>query len=128
MSEYEAEVYEKFSSRVQRQVQSLRVLLESLQAKGKERHWLRHQTSGDLDDAKLIDGLTGEKTIYKKRADQEPEVSEFDIVSTTGLQITVLRDVKISQLLLIPLSDNDWPLTHEKMLRYDAIQLKWKAG
>ena len=117
MSEYEAEVYEKFSSRVQRQVQSLRVLLESLQAKGKERHWLRHQTSGDLDDAKLIDGLTGEKTIYKKRADQEPEVSEFDIVSTTGLQITVLRDVKISQLLLIPLSDNDCPLTHEKMLR-----------
>lgn len=75
MSEYEAEIYEKFSSRVQRQIQSLRVLLESLQAKGKERHWVRHQTSGDLDDAKLIEGLTGEKTIYKKRADQEPEVS-----------------------------------------------------
>ena len=77
MSEYEAEIYEKFSSRVQRQVQSLRVLLESLQAKGKERHWVRHQTSGDLDDAKIIEGLTGEKNIYKKRADQEPEVSEY---------------------------------------------------
>lgn len=74
MSEYEAEVYEKFSSRVHHQVQSLRVLLESLQAKGKERQWIRHQSSGDLDDAKLIEGLTGEKTIYKKRADQEPEV------------------------------------------------------
>jgi hypothetical protein len=86
MSEYEAEVYDKFSSRVQRQVQSLRVLLESLQAKGKERHWVRHQTSGDLDDAKLIEGLTGEKTIYKKRADQEPEVSDFDIVNTTDLK------------------------------------------
>lgn len=76
MSEYEAEVYEKFSSRVQRQVQSLRVLLDNVQAKGKERHWVRHQTSGDLDDAKLIDGLTGEKTIYKKRADQDPEASD----------------------------------------------------
>ncbi|XP_028405498.1 LOW QUALITY PROTEIN: von Willebrand factor A domain-containing protein 8-like [Dendronephthya gigantea] len=73
MSEHEAEVYEKFSSRVHHQVQSLRVLLESLQAKGKERQWIRHQSSGDLDDAKLIEGLTGEKTIYKKRADQEPE-------------------------------------------------------
>lgn len=75
MSEFEAEVYEKFSSRVHRQVQSLRVLLESMQAKGKERNWVRHQVSGDLDDAKLIEGLTGEKNIYKKRADQEPEVS-----------------------------------------------------
>lgn len=75
MSEFEAEVYEKFSSRVHRQVQSLRVLLESMQAKGKERNWVRHQASGDLDDAKLIEGLTGEKNIYKKRADQEPDVS-----------------------------------------------------
>ena len=82
MSEYEAEVYEKFSSRVQRQIQSLRVLLESFQAKGKERHWVRHQTSGDLDDAKLIEGLTGEKTIYKKRADQEPDVSSFNVVNS----------------------------------------------
>lgn len=78
MSEYEAEVYEKFSSRVQRQIQSL----ESLQAKGKERHWVRHQTSGDLDDTKLIEGLTGEKTIYKKRGDQEPEVSNFHVVNS----------------------------------------------
>ena len=45
-----------------------------MQTKGKERNWVRHQTSGDLDDAKLIEGLTGEKAIYKKRADQEPEV------------------------------------------------------
>ena len=74
MSEFEAEVYEKFSSRVHRQVQSIRVLLESMQTKGKERNWVRHQTSGDLDDAKLIEGLTGEKAIYKKSADQEPEV------------------------------------------------------
>lgn len=75
MSEYEAEVYEKFYSRIHRQVQSLRVLLDSLQAKGQERNWVRHQTSGDLDDGKLIEGLAGEKTIYKKRADQKPEVS-----------------------------------------------------
>ena len=94
MSEYEAEVYEKFSSRVQRQIQSLRVLLESLQAKGKERHWVRHQTSGDLDDAKLIEGLTGEKTIYKKRADQEPEVIDFDIVNTSLKPISIIFNMQ----------------------------------
>ena len=45
------------------------------QAKGKERQWLKHQTYGDLDEAKLIEGLTGERSIYKRRGEKEPEVS-----------------------------------------------------
>lgn len=39
------------------QIQSLRVILGNLQAKSKERQWLRHQTSGELDDTKLIEGM-----------------------------------------------------------------------
>ena len=74
MSEYDAEMYESYSSRVRRQVQSLRVILDSLQARGKERVWLRNQTSGELDDSKLIEGLTGERAIYKKRGEEDPEV------------------------------------------------------
>lgn len=74
MSEYDAEMYESYSSHVRRQVQSLRVILDSLQARGKERVWLRNQTSGELDDGKLIEGLTGERAIYKKRGEEDPEV------------------------------------------------------
>ncbi|XP_078693816.1 von Willebrand factor A domain-containing protein 8-like isoform X5 [Branchiostoma floridae x Branchiostoma belcheri] len=74
MSKYDAESYEKISGGVKRQVKSLRVILDSLQAKSKERQWLKHQTSGDLDEAKLIEGLTGEKAIYKRRGEQEPEL------------------------------------------------------
>ncbi len=105
MSEYDAELYERFSKGVRRQVKSFKVILDSLQvscihsdcspcrinllcenetctrtlplnlqAKGKERQWLKHQSHGDLDDAKLIEGLTGERTIYKRRGEKEPEV------------------------------------------------------
>ncbi|TNN79078.1 von Willebrand factor A domain-containing protein 8 [Liparis tanakae] len=73
MSEYDAAMYERFSSAVRRQVQSLRIVLDSLQAKGKEREWLKNQALGELDDAKIIDGLTGEKAIYKRRAELDPE-------------------------------------------------------
>jgi len=59
---------------VRRQVQSIRNILDSLQAKSADRTWLKNQTSGELDDNRLIDGLTGEKSIYKKRGDQDPEV------------------------------------------------------
>uniref|UniRef100_A0A5F9D324 von Willebrand factor A domain-containing protein 8 n=1 Tax=Oryctolagus cuniculus TaxID=9986 RepID=A0A5F9D324_RABIT len=74
MSEYDAATYERFSGAVRRQVHSLRIILDNLQAKGKERQWLRHQATGELDDAKIIDGLTGEKAIYKRRGDLEPQL------------------------------------------------------
>ncbi|XP_068185310.1 von Willebrand factor A domain-containing protein 8 [Antennarius striatus] len=73
MSEYDAATYERFSNAVRRQVQSLRIILDSLQAKGKERQWLKNQSLGELDDAKIIDGLVGEKSIYKRRAELDPE-------------------------------------------------------
>lgn len=56
MSPFDANVYAQFSNSVQREVQSLRIILSSLQAKNKERQWTRHQTTGELDDIKLIDG------------------------------------------------------------------------
>ncbi|WAR13926.1 VWA8-like protein [Mya arenaria] len=74
MSEYDAETYETFSKHVRRQVQALRVVIDSLQAKSKERQWLKNQPHGDLDDAKLIDGLTGERNVYKRRGEKEPEM------------------------------------------------------
>ncbi|KAM6179532.1 von Willebrand factor A domain-containing protein 8 [Erethizon dorsatum] len=74
MSEYDAATYERFSSAVRRQVSSLRVILDNLQAKGKERQWLRHQATGELDDARIIEGLTGEKAIYKRRGELEPQL------------------------------------------------------
>ncbi|XP_070607483.1 von Willebrand factor A domain-containing protein 8 isoform X2 [Erythrolamprus reginae] len=74
MSEYDASTYERFSGAVRRQVQSLRIILDNLQAKGKERQWLRHQAVGELDDAKIIDSLTGEKAIYKRRGELDPQL------------------------------------------------------
>lgn len=74
MSGYDASLYSQFSGAVHREVQSLRTILGTLQAKNKERYWTRHQTSGELDDVKLIDGLLGEKTIFRRRTEQEPEL------------------------------------------------------
>lgn len=74
MSEHDAALYDQFASSVKQQVQLLRVILDSLQATSKERQWLKHQSSGDFDDSKLIESITGEKTIYRKRGEQEPEV------------------------------------------------------
>ncbi|KAK6644124.1 hypothetical protein RUM43_000391 [Polyplax serrata] len=73
MSQYDHELYLSYYEPVAKQVKMLKVVIDSMQAKSKERDWVRHQTSGDLDDLKLIEGLTGEKTIYRRRAKKEPD-------------------------------------------------------
>ncbi|XP_063587792.1 von Willebrand factor A domain-containing protein 8-like [Penaeus indicus] len=74
MSEYDASLYERLAGGVQAQVRSLRGIISSLQARGKERQWIRHRTSGELDDTKLIEGLAGERNIYRQRREEEPEI------------------------------------------------------
>ncbi|ETN61020.1 hypothetical protein AND_007335 [Anopheles darlingi] len=73
MSPYEHQVYEQYSEPVRRQVQQLRITLQALQARARERQWQKHRTAGELDDTKLVEGITGERAIYKQRAEQEPE-------------------------------------------------------
>lgn len=59
-------------SAVASEVAQLRVILESAEAKEKERVWLKNQTTGELDDNKLIDGATGEVAIFKRRGIEPP--------------------------------------------------------
>ena len=48
----------------------------NFQAKGKERQWLKHQSHGDLDDAKLIEAFKQENVqSINARGEKEPEVN-----------------------------------------------------
>jgi von Willebrand factor A domain-containing protein 8 len=63
--------YEKLYSSVKNSCTQLRVILESTEAKQHEREWLKNQLSGDIDDQRLVDGITGEGRIYRKRGSPE---------------------------------------------------------
>lgn len=65
MSSYDANAYNELYEKIVKQVKMFRTIVDSLEAREHERHWAKHQTSGDLDDGKLIEGMTGEKTIYR---------------------------------------------------------------
>jgi hypothetical protein len=75
MSEYENEAYDRFLRSVTTQVEQLRQIVDSLQSKSKERVWFRNQGTGDLDEAKLIEGVSGESNIYKRRAEEQDPLS-----------------------------------------------------
>uniref|UniRef100_K3W7I1 VWFA domain-containing protein n=1 Tax=Globisporangium ultimum (strain ATCC 200006 / CBS 805.95 / DAOM BR144) TaxID=431595 RepID=K3W7I1_GLOUD len=67
MSEREWKTYQSYFARVERESAQLRSILDNLESYAQERTWLKHQSSGELDDAKLVDGVTGERLVFKKR-------------------------------------------------------------
>ena len=67
MGEREYKIYCDYKARVENHITTLRNLFEEMMRRSKERVWLRHQQIGELDDTKLIDGLTGDKMIFKRR-------------------------------------------------------------
>ncbi|ORZ40870.1 AAA domain-domain-containing protein [Catenaria anguillulae PL171] len=79
MREYDMKAYLQYKESVTREIGALRQLIEATQRKQKERVWLAHQTTGELDERKLVDGLVGDSAIYKRRGDEDPTIgSLFD--------------------------------------------------
>ncbi|KAJ2997148.1 von Willebrand factor A domain-containing protein 8 [Globomyces sp. JEL0801] len=60
-----------YKENVQMEIRELRVVLESVEAKNKERIWMRNKTSGDIDDTRLVEGLSGERAIYRLRGEDD---------------------------------------------------------
>ncbi|RNF05748.1 putative heat shock protein HslVU, ATPase subunit HslU [Trypanosoma rangeli] len=69
MSAREYEQYRSLQERVRAPVALLRSLLSGLKAAEGERTWLRGQTDGVWDDSKIVEGIVGERNIYRRRAD-----------------------------------------------------------
>ena len=77
MSEGDMQTYREYRDAVAREIRELRVVLESLEAKKNERQWLNNKDVGDIDDRRLIDGLTGDRNIYRLRGEVPPEPGSF---------------------------------------------------
>jgi hypothetical protein len=72
MSQYEAEAYEAMRTpAVVKAVSKLRTVLQATSARQEERTWLRHQQHGELDDGKLVDGVAGDRAVFKRRGKRD---------------------------------------------------------
>jgi hypothetical protein len=89
MSEFEHDLYTKYLNQVKKPIQQLRNILDGLEAKNKERQWLKNQTLGDLDDTKLVEAITGEKNVFKRRGEDANAENSFQIEKPKRLRILV---------------------------------------
>jgi hypothetical protein len=71
MGEEEYEMYKDFSANIQKDVSRLKGILATIESRTKERGWLKRQSYGEIDDSKIVEGITGDKYIYKRRGNVE---------------------------------------------------------
>ncbi|KAJ3011525.1 UNVERIFIED_CONTAM: hypothetical protein HDU68_001637, partial [Siphonaria sp. JEL0065] len=90
MSAFEAEMYSQCYEAVKEDIQRLKIVLEGTKSKEKERVWVKNQTVGELDDAKLVEGIIGETTIYKTRGNEE---QEFGLIQRKPKRVKIVFDV-----------------------------------
>src|SRR3989338_7291871 len=72
MTSNEMNLYSQYKNNVTQQIDQLRKTLSGLKWRDEEeeRVWVKNQTTGEIDDNKIVEGIVGEKNIYKRRANE----------------------------------------------------------
>ena len=98
MGKLDWERYEGLRERVSVQIQQLEVLLKDIERRKEERVWLKRQSYGELDDARLVDALAGEKDVFKRRgvATNDSHFQNDDSGEPESIRIKLVVDVSAS--------------------------------
>ena len=67
MGKTDYQMYQRYLHSIALQVAQLKEILSEISSRGRERVWLRNQSQGNLDDSRLVDGLSGERLVFKRR-------------------------------------------------------------
>jgi hypothetical protein len=88
--------YENLRSRVEVQIQQLKVHLKDIKRRKEERVWLRRQSTGELDDSRIVDALAGEKDVFKRRGVAAEGAKLHALEGEKPMSVTLVVDVSAS--------------------------------
>ncbi|KAE8186016.1 hypothetical protein CF336_g7160, partial [Tilletia laevis] len=123
----EGVTYHHWKMEMAAQIQQLTSMLENLQAQAKERQWMTRQQEGELDEKRLTDGLTGERTIFRRRQEAPPELGA---AQTKPKRIRFVFDLSASMYTLqydgrLDREVKTCLMVLEAFARADPARFKW---
>ena len=74
MNDAEFSAYDTILDNVSKEIVQLRLVLDAAESRQQEREWQKFQLDGELDDARLVDGVAGERHVYRKRGIKQPDI------------------------------------------------------
>ena len=93
MGKLEWKRYNNLRTEVEEQISQLKSLLKDLKKRSEERVWLKNQTAGELDENKVVDALSGERDVFKRRG--SPDANNSPLLSEP-VTIRLLVDISAS--------------------------------
>lgn len=85
--------YSNLRSRVEEQITQLKSHLRELKKRSEERVWMKKQSSGELDENRLVDALAGERDVFKRRGNPS---NVSNPVANEKINIKLLVDISAS--------------------------------
>jgi hypothetical protein len=115
LKRYDATVASVSSAIVQ-----LKGVLEAAEAKQRERQWLKNQLSGDIDDQRLVDGITGDGRIFKRRGTPD---KKHGLIQSKPKRLAFLIDCSASMARM-----NTWDGRLDRMAACAALIIEALQG
>ncbi|RLO04224.1 hypothetical protein DYB28_004348, partial [Aphanomyces astaci] len=106
MTNHELASYQQYVDRVHGETTQLRDLFHNVEQLADERGWLKHQSSGEWDDAKLVDGLSGDRNVFKRRG-RDPFASSALLPLPKKLLFVMDRMLETTLMLMESLAGFD---------------------
>ena len=79
MGESEWSMFMELLSPIENDIAILRNTLRLVEGKQSEKTWIRGQSQGELDDTKLVDGIAGERYIFKRRGVEQDATNHLHL-------------------------------------------------
>ena len=86
--------YNSLRNQVEEQIVQLKSHLKDLKKRSEERIWLKNQTTGELDESRIVDALAGERDVFKRRGN--PHDANENSLHSNPITIKLIVDISAS--------------------------------
>jgi len=86
--------YNNLRTQVEEQIVQLKSHLKYLERRSEERVWMKNQTTGELDENRIADALSGERDVFKRRGN--PDDANNNALQSEPITIKLIVDISAS--------------------------------
>jgi len=86
--------YNNLRTQVEEPIVQLKSHLKDLKKRSEERVWMKNQTTGELDENRIVDALSGERDVFKRRGN--PDDTNSNALHSEPVTIKLIVDISAS--------------------------------
>ena len=112
--------YNNLRSQVDEQIVQLKSHLKDLKKRSEERVWLKNQSTGELDESRIVDALAGERDVFKRRG--TPNDNNVNPLHSEPVTIKLIVDISASMYRFNGYDERLERLLEATLMMFEALR------